>query len=136
MSPKHKMLWTVTENPKEPRAVGHVLEKTDATSSPALRKAVDERWSAWKQNRDEHRIFWEFIKGARDSAIKTYELGVQPGDVQVVVQQARGAEAFSLDDCIFKPLLDGPFAGEDGRDVACDAISWWEREFSKIRSTA
>jgi hypothetical protein len=117
------------------RAVGHVLDKVDAVSSPELRRAVDERWSAWRHNRDEHRIFWEFVEDERNSVLKTYELGVQPGDAQVVVQQARGAEAFTLDECIFKPLLDGPFAGEDGRDVARDAISWWEDQLSEIRRT-
>lgn len=52
-----------------------------------------------------------------------------------LVQEAQGAEAFTLDECIFKPLLDGPFAGEDGRDVARDAISWWEGQLSEITST-
>lgn len=117
------------------RAVGHVLDKVDAASSPALRRAVDERWDEWRRNRDEHRIFWEFIEAERNSVLKTYEFGVQAGDVQVLVQAAQGTEAFTLDECLFKPLLDGPFAGEDGRDVARDAISWWEGQLSEITST-
>jgi hypothetical protein len=116
------------------RAVGHVLDKVDAASSSELRGAVDTRWAEWRRNRDKHRLFWDFIEAERDSVLKTYEIGVQPGDVQLVVQQAGAAEVFTLDECIFKPLLDGPFAGEDGRDVARDAISWWEGQLSEIAS--
>ena len=114
------------------RAVGHVLDKVDAPSSPALRGSVDERWNEWRLNRDEHRIFWEFIEAERNSVLKAYEFGVQPGDVSVVAQQPQGIRVFNLDECIFKPLLDGPFEGEDGRDVAHDAISWWESQLTKI----
>lgn len=118
------------------RAVGHVLDKVDAAASPALRRAVDELWDQWRRNRAEHRIFWDFIEAERNSVLKTYELGFQPGDIQVMVQDARRTEAFTLEDCIFKPLLEGPFAGEDGRDIARDAISWWERQLSEITSAS
>lgn len=118
------------------RAVGHVLQKVDAASSSALRKAVDERWDEWRRNRDEHRIFWEFIEAERNSLLKMYEFGVQVGDVQILVQADRGAEVFTLDEGLFNPLLNGPFAGEDGRDIARDAISWWEDQLSIIRSRA
>jgi hypothetical protein len=116
------------------RAVGHVLDKVDAASSSQLRAAVDARWAEWRRNRDTHQLFWDFIEAERNSVLKTYEIGVQPGDVQVVVQNGGAAEVFALDECIFTPLLDGPFAGEDGRDVARDAISWWEGQLSEILS--
>lgn len=118
------------------RAVGHVLNKVDGASSSALREAVDARWDSWQRNRDQHRLFWDFIEAERNAVLKTYEMGVHPGDVQVLVDNPAAAEVFTLDECIFKPLLDGPFAGEDGRDVARDAIVWWQGELSGIASAA
>lgn len=118
------------------RAVGHVLKKVDAAPGSALQGTVRADWSDWQQNRREHSLFWDFINAERNSVLKAYETSVHSGDVQALVQQAGTAEVFALDDCIFTPLLDGPFAGEDGRDVARDAIAWWERQLSDIRSAA
>ena len=64
--------------------------------------------------------------------LKTYELGVQSGDIQIAALNARGSEVFTLDECSYTPLLYGPFAGVDGRDIARDAIAWWERQLSEI----
>jgi hypothetical protein len=116
------------------RAVGHVLHKVDAASAPALGRAVAARWEEWQRSREEHLIFWEFIEDERNSVLKTYELGFEPGDVPVVVRGAKGAEVFTLDECIFKPLVGGPFAGEDGRDIARDAILWWEHQLMEVSS--
>jgi hypothetical protein len=118
------------------RAVGHVLDKVDGGSSAALRKAVDSRWTEWRRDRAHHGLFWDFIETERNSMLKTYQVGVQLGNVQVTIQQADAVQAFTLGECLFKPLLDGPYAGEDGRDVARDAISWWEAQLSWIESTA
>lgn len=116
------------------RAVGHVLYKVDAATSASLRKAVDARWAEWQRDRSAHRLFWDFIECERNSVLKTYEIGVQPGDIDIVVQSSGVAKGFSLDECLFKPLLDGPFAGEDGRDVAREAISWWEDQLAGLAS--
>jgi hypothetical protein len=114
------------------RVVGHVLDKVDADANASLRKTVDARWAEWRRDREKHRLFWDFIEHERNSVLKTYEIGVQPGDVDVVVQGPGVAEVFALGECIFKPLLDGPFAGEDGRDVAREAISWWDGQLTEI----
>ena len=52
----------------------------------------------------------------------------------MVVWEVGAAEVFTLDECTFKPLLDGSFAGEDCRGVARDAISWREGQLSEIAS--
>lgn len=114
------------------RAVGHVLDKVDAEGNARLRNAVDARWAEWSRDRQKHRLFWDFIVDERNAVLKTYTIGVQPGDVDVVVQGPGVAEVVTLDEAIFKPLMDGPFAGEDGRDVARDAISWWEGQLAEI----
>lgn len=116
------------------RTVGHVLQKVDGPSDPVLRRAVDTAWKAWKRNRDKNQIFWGFIEAERNSILKTYKFGTHPGDVEVAVKGQCETETFLLDECLFKPLLDGPFAGEDGRDVARDAIAWWDRQLAMIRA--
>jgi hypothetical protein len=118
------------------RAVGHVLDKVDGTSDPRLRQAIDKKWQDWHREPDRHRIFWEFIEAERNSILKTYEMGYQQGDVPVVVEATAGPQLFVLHEALFKPLVDGPFAGEDARDVARDAISWWEQQLSSITADA
>jgi len=114
------------------RVVGHVLDKVDAVSCSKLRKAVDENWQKLHAKRDENLIFWAFIEDERNSVLKEYGLRVALGDVPVVVRHDSGEEEFVLDECIFNPLTDGPYAGEDGRDVARNAIAWWENQLSLI----
>jgi hypothetical protein len=41
-------------------------------------------------------------------------------------------EAFELDENLFRPLVDGPWAGEDVRDVYLEAVAWWEDELDHI----
>ena len=118
------------------RAVGHVLDKVDGASTPSFRSAVDARWKEWQRDRSKHSPFWDFIEAERNSVLKTYESGVAAGDVQVAVTTDVAPAAFTLDERLFKPLEDGPFAGEDGRDAARGAISWWENELSKVSSAA
>lgn len=116
------------------RAVGHVLQKVDGAEDEALGRVVASRWKVWLSEREKHRLFWNFIEAERNSVLKMYEIGVQPGDVRTAVIHSESARLFTLDECIFKPLLDGPFAGEDGRDVAREAIDWWKEQLSMIKS--
>lgn len=113
------------------RAVGHVLDKVDGARGPALRSAVSALWSEWQQDRVTHAIFWDFVESERNEVLKTYEVGVVAGDMELV---DRDGATHTLDECLFKPITDGPFAGEDGRDVARDAISWWETQLSRVAS--
>ena len=54
------------------RAVGHVLQKVDAETSPEVREAVDQAWKRWGDDRDVHALFWEFIEGERNLVLKKY----------------------------------------------------------------
>ncbi len=116
------------------RAVGHVLEKVDATNDARLRRAVNAKWTEWKTNRDENRIFWDFVEAERNSVLKTYEANYHPGDVDIVVTSGSNSELFVLDEAIFQPMLDGLYAGEDARDVAQEALAWWERQLAEIEA--
>jgi hypothetical protein len=116
------------------RAVGHVLQKVDAASSAATRRAIDAKWAKWNQDPENHKIFWDFIECERNNVMKEYRPGTHPGDVEVVVDGAGAQDLFVLTECLFKPLLEGPFAGEDGRDVATEAIAWWEEQLTDIEN--
>ena len=117
------------------RAVGHVLDKVDTMSSPHLSAAIKEKWKEWQANREDNQIFWKFIEAERNNILKQYEAGYEAGDITVVVEGAGAPESFLLGDALYKPLKsDGPYEGEDARDVAQEAISWWERQLSAIES--
>lgn len=115
------------------RAVGHVLDKVDGARGSAWRSAVSALWNEWQRDRAKHAIFWDFVEAERNSVLKTYEVGVVVGDVEVV---DKDGATHTLDECLFKPIEEGPFAGEDGRDVASEAISWWETQLSRVAIAA
>ncbi len=41
-------------------------------------------------------------------------------------------EICRMDDCIYIPLQDGEYAGEDCRDVLAEAILWWDNYINDI----
>ncbi len=113
------------------RAVGHVLGKVDSKQSAEAKIAIDALYNSWKTNSKDHAIFWEFIEEERNLVLKEYEL--RYGDrATLVVNTASGTNAFELGDNLFCPMLDGPFAGQDGRDVIETAISWWESQLAIV----
>jgi hypothetical protein len=114
------------------RAVGHVLQKIDGSISPVHRRTIDAHWEAWGACREEHAIFWDFIEGERNAVLKQYEVGYQERDVAVVALGKSGPEFHLLDVAIFKPMSSGTFAGEDARNVARGAITWWHTRLDEI----
>jgi hypothetical protein len=114
------------------RAVGHVLQKVDAEQSPALKAEIGRAYAEWKRNKEANAIFWEFIEDERNNILKEYEIGFLAGPIDVVVQP--NAESFSLDENLFCPIAEGRYAGEDGRDVMADAITWWEQQLNVIEN--
>lgn len=115
------------------RAVGHVLNKIDATTSPVMRSAVSTAYASWKGNPSENSIFFEFIESERNSVLKEYEFGFLSGPTDIATTDG---SAFILDENLFCPLSYGPYAGEDCRDILADAINWWNSQLEKIESIA
>src|SRR5450759_1169232 len=74
------------------RAVGHVLDKVDAESSPAMCRAIAEAWRGLPASKPEPRIFWDFIDAERNNVLKEYVLAAGQG-VTVFV---RGVSARAL----------------------------------------
>ena len=125
------------------RAVGHVLDKVDGEDA-TVKKVAREFFNGWKSGAD-HMIFREFIERERNNLLKEYRSDVHPLDaVQVVVQMplvpVNGgeprtiAEVFDLNDNVYRPLLDGPWEGIDGREVLGEAIGWWSSQLEAIDS--
>jgi len=124
------------------RAVGHVLDKVDG-SDPILKAVAGEQFRNWKGDTSEHEIFREFIERERNNLLKEYRSDVHPLDsvpvaVQLVAQPLKGGEpirlgqVLQLDENCYRPMLDGPWVGDDARDVLAEAIEWWGRRLDEI----
>ena len=116
------------------RAVGHVLAKVDSHSSPELEKAIGQAYVSWQRDREQHRIFHRFIEDERNAVLKEYEIGFMSGRAAFTVLP--GMTAATLSEELFCPLADGPYSGEDCRDVLAIAIGWWHVQLREIDHAA
>jgi len=123
------------------RAVGHVLDKVDGKDR-FVKQVAGDFFKRWKCN-PEHEIFREFIERERNNVLKEYRSDVHPLDgVQVAIRlpiiPLNGGEpkiigqVFNLDENVYRPLLDGPWEGDDCRDVLKEAIDWWSAQLNAI----
>jgi hypothetical protein len=112
------------------RAVGHVLQKVDSSTSVRLSSVIQCKYSSWKAQPDKHRIFFDFVEDERNSVLKEYEFGFMSGPIDVLILPDGVCDALS--DNLFCPLSGGAFVGEDARDVLAVAIRWWQTQLSEI----
>lgn len=110
------------------RAVGLVLRNIDSQRSSEMNAAIMAAWKRWDQEAFQHLIFHEFIKRERDTILKQYRFGTT---------------AVVSADTVGPSDTTGPYAnlliGDRTYSVfeAVDsAISWWEKEISKIEADA
>ncbi len=124
------------------RAVGHVLDKVDGADA-LVKQAAGALFKQWNGAAPEHEIFREFIDRERNNLLKEYRSDVHPLDqVSVAVQYTavpiEGGEPSTLGQIveigenIYRPLLDGPWEGNDARDVLDAAIKWWQEQLDAI----
>ena len=131
------------------RAVGHVLNKVDSNSSPAMAQAVAEWWKAMSASKPEPAIFWQFIENARNRVVKLYEHGIwrqlvlegpeyqgRPTTILVDQANARGGRMTAQDGHVISKLADGAFAGQSERDVAIEACKWWRGVLDRLDARA
>lgn len=132
------------------RAVAHVLEKIDSKHSSDLDRVRKQQWEEWKSTKPEPRILWEFIEHERNAVLKQYEFGFlrtfqeqrsKEGAVELevrgdmVARQEAGPLPASLPD--LKSLItDGHFAGRPEKEVAAEAIRFWEQALDEIERRA
>jgi hypothetical protein len=126
------------------RAVGHVLDKVDGVD-PILKSIAKESFLKWKTD-EKHLIFPQFIEMERNNLLKEYSTNVHPLEevrmaLDVVLAPLEGNEKpktvtlqdiFNLGENIYRPMLEGPWIGDDCRDVYKEAIEWWEQELDLI----
>lgn len=117
------------------RAVGHVLKNVDASRDEVLQSILSKRYEEWKQGRDANGIFRFFIEAERNGILKQYLLPYQEGAIPAAV--VTRTEHISFNDIGFglnllRPLTDGPYAGEDIRDVIRQAIAWWQTRLDEL----
>ena len=123
----HRVLWVAGVTLV--RAVGHVLDKVDRTFSVRLSRALNAAYARWNRKdnlKDE--IFVHFINEERNLVLKEYEFGYDDSDYELIA----GGAKYKMPGLIFCPITDGPYAGEDGRNILRDAIGWWEVELRKL----
>lgn len=112
------------------RLVGDALDKVDSKSDKSLEFAIRE---ACQSRQKAAPIYREFVKIERDQLVHRYESSVFAGATAHLGVGIDGAMKVSLvDDCLYKPLESGPYAGEDARDILQEAIGWWEAELDWI----
>jgi hypothetical protein len=119
------------------RSVGHVLRNVDGKSD-TLRPHIATTYKSWRTQQS-CLIFREFIEKSRNLALKEYKLGIDPGQAISISVFGDDGDAYceTLDQELFRPLTDGPWRGEDARDIYEMAICWWEVQLTVIeRATA
>lgn len=126
------------------RAVGHVLRNVDGMDE-RVRRAADTAHRRWRSDDPAHEIFREFIERERNNLLKEYRSEVHPLSeialaFETTLQPLVGGPPIKLrdvaeiDENIYRPMIEGPWAGDDARDVLTAAIEWWERELDAIDS--
>lgn len=119
------------------RAVGHVLRNVDAKDS-GVASAVNALWAEWKNDSAKHEIFWEFIEQERNMTLKDYELSFwrDTPTIPFVVTKTPldgggpEAEKFDMSVDIYRPMVGGPYDGEDARDALSAGADWWDGQLS------
>jgi hypothetical protein len=123
------------------RAVGHVLDKVDG-ENPNVKTAASAAFREWKGTASSHEIFREFIERERNNLLKEYSSAVHPlSEVAIAVElttlspdgsPVRLGSVEQIGENIYRPLLDGPWEGDDARDVLQAAIDWWQQQLDAI----
>ena len=125
------------------RAIGHVLLNVDQPSDPRVAKAGDAAHRHWKSGDPKHAIYRDFIQEERNNILKEYRSKVHPLEnvdvvVRLTLQNPKTGEIEyvediqSLDENLFRPLVEGYGEGEDARDIYQEALDWWDQELTRI----
>ena len=124
---KHRFRWVAALALL--RAVGHVLDKVDGSSSPAAREVISRAWEALNTTKPEPHIFWRFIDQGRNMVLKEYRLGIQTivsANVQIYRDPQQAEEHPATPATISYLVTFGDYKGRPQKQVIREAIEWWE----------
>ena len=108
------------------RAIGHILTKNDG---PEAKRVANDLYNKWKNPQTKEIIFTDFINKDRNLLLKEYSFNYDDDGFFLVMDDLVVSE---VDGDLYKPVADGEYAGQDCRDVLCDAIAWWDEQLSII----
>jgi hypothetical protein len=123
------------------RAVGHVLYKVDAKADADVAYVIEQKWNALKRTRPKPEILWEFIESERNSIVKQYEFGFARTIVVTKPPEGQGGAVIKVDLLsvsggplppqdfpeLESLITDGPFRGRPEKEIAQEAIEWWDK---------
>jgi len=134
--------------------VGEILYKIDCEENEKVKLIWSNRFKELKENKDEHKIFWSFIKEERNNIIHEYKVSysedgahrvsVASNSVAFYVPESFFGDAgdnlkdelasYTLDSNIYRPMDCADAWGSiDCRDLIEKAIFWWENEIGTIK---
>ena len=115
------------------RTVGDVLEKVDGKRDPIVKRVQKNHFGSWMDLPEGTSIFRDFIRMERNLIVHEYASTVHnTTEINLIVSREDSHEIFELDENLFRPLIDRPWAGEDARDMIQTAIDWWSAELNAI----
>ena len=116
------------------RTVGDAFHRVDADGDPVIGRVVRAHHRRWvDEPGPDQDMFRDFIKSERDDLVHLYRFGPSDADGHVLVFDG-GDSAATVEADLYRPLVDGPFAGEDARDVFVRAVEWWQTKLNLIDS--
>lgn len=137
------------------RAVGHVLVKVDAAEGDShLKTAIGDHWKRLNAGKAARApaIYWDFIEQERNTVLKQYALGAkriaQTKDdrvrwrVDLSSMRSGGGPGLGRtrmgfpNTIVTSEIAEGPFKGQDEREVVEKAIEWWQTCLAEIESAA
>jgi hypothetical protein len=128
------------------RAVGHVLHKVDASSTPKLREANQRAYEHLRRTHPEPAIYWGFIEEERNVVLKEYafRVGMRATGTAVSSMWAREPATGTSVEATVGPyggaqlnfFATGPFAGRSQSHVAAEAVEWWQQYLDSIDAEA
>ena len=115
------------------------LFRVDAKSCLAsdLRDGIKAEWNAIKDQKEQHAIFWEFLRHERDNVIHQYEWRAYETWMKSDgTFRPRGLSLLTIGEDYGRPLLlmnAGPYKGRNSLDLLKEGADWVEaRIFSAI----
>lgn len=105
-----------------------MLDKVGAKDNPNIADVSRRHYRRWLDlPGSDHDIFARFIRSERNDLVHLYRFGQSDAEPHLLVFDG-GVSLAPREFDLFRPLLDGPYANEDARDVFADAVGMVAKE--------